>query len=574
MTSAISKALDRSRALISTAHAQGLSIKQSGLANLIAPGDGMGQLSQWRDQAANRQRYSLFRGWVYAAVNALAMEGAAQPVKVGKMAGAKQDNDKPKTRKDWVLNRMTKDARSKAANEELEVLPDHWILDVLERPNPLQHRWQFTYSFIANLCLTGWAFVVHGEGKDGTQEFYSLPTTWIRPDHSKGAFAEFKIVNPNNPASEADAKPISGKHVAFAHLPNPSNPMSALSPAQSQSPALKIDDYIQSSQQAFFENGIFPSVIITMGSNPHPDAPGGTAGRPRLTAQQRRQVYAAIRKVSGGIANYGNPAIVDGLIEKIDRLSATQNEMGWEKSENKVRTRILSAFGVHPFILGEEMAGSYAQAYIVQDRFHKKVNTFLDMLGICMTNFADALLNDKEKAAKPGKVAEEKNKFLIWWEECKAVDPSMEKSTWEGARNREDVTQNEFRAYMGLPPDEDSNQAVLNKSTIQAIAGVAEKVQAGAILVDQAVAILEGLGVPTDLAERIAGPEPPEPEPQPPGLPPAVPGAPPAQPGMPAAVGTVPPKPGKPKKPQKPEEQLQEAQQNLKKAMEMLELAN
>jgi len=343
------------------------------------------------------------------------------------------------------------------------------------------------------MALTGFGFVVGGETEDGTYELYSIPTTWIRPDHSDGPYSKFYIVNPANPSTWTSTEPLTSDQVAFAYFPNPSDPMAALAPARAVSRAVTIDDHIQNSQSMFFENGVFPSVVVTVGSNPHPDVPAGV--RPRLTANQRRQVYAAIRKVSGGVSNYGTPAIVDGLIEKIERLSATQNEMGWEKSEQTVKQRIMSAFGVHPFILGENIPGSYAQAYIVQELFYKKVNTYLNLLSTMLTDFLNPFVDDN---------------IEIWYDECVAKDPSMEKAMWEGARNRDDVTQNEFRAFMGLPPDEDRKEAVINKSSIQTVAALAAQVGAGSLKPEQGVAILEGMGLETELAKKIIGKGPPK----------------------------------------------------------------
>lgn len=569
MTTATMKALERSNAIVASAHDRFLHMKAAGTSGLIDlnPTGGFAQLNQFQDQAANRQRYSLFRGHVYSAVHAIAMEAAGQPVHVGRQAKKGEKERKPGGRKDhWVRSRMTISARSKSARSEMEVIDDHALLEDLEYPNRIQTRWQFVYSYIANLCLTGWAFIVAGpkKGEGGGFEFYSVPTTWVVPIHEKGAFTEFKIFNPRDPSAGSNAKPIPGNQVGFAYLPNPADPMSALAPAAAQMPAVKIDDYIQSSQQVFFENGIFPSVIVKVGANPHPDLPGGV--RPRLTAVQRRQVYAAIKKVSGGIANYGNPAIVDGLIESIERLSMTQNEIGWEKSEKAVRSRILSAFGVHPFILGEEMAGSYAQAYIVQDRFFKRVNTFLDLLSVVMSGFVgeDELITEKD--------------LMIWWDECKAVDPSMERAAWDKARDRDDVTQNEYRAQiLSLPPDEDEQEAIINKGVIPHVAKIAADATAGAITPEQALALLTGLGLPEDVAKEIAGEGPPEPDPNAmpavpgavpgvPGQPPQAPGKPPAKPVVAQAVGAV-PKPAKPKKPPKPEEVLDEATKSLNFAM-------
>lgn len=518
--SALSKAISRSRVVSDSAYTRALQLKKAGslpdVFNQATGGlGGYGQFTQFQDQGANKQRYAQYRGWVYSAINALASKAATQPVKVGKMnppddkkpSGTKEikaQKTNPNKIKLHQLNKMPARFREKAADTNLEIITDHAILDVLQKPNSMQHGFQFVYSFVTNLCLTGWGYVLGGTNEEGKLEFFSVPTTWITPDHTEGAFAHFYLQNPRNPIAGKGER-LDRSQVGFAYLPNPADPLMALAPASAQMLAIKIDDHIQTSQAAFFENSVFPGAIVTMGKNPHPDVPGGV--RPRLTAPQRRQVYGAIKKVMGGVANYGNPAIVDGLIESIERLQASQNEIGWEKSEKTVRTRILSAFSVHPFILGEEMAGSYAQAYVVGERFCEKVNIFLSLLSELMTNFAPDFIPDiKPKAGKPAiKKEAEPEKLLIWWEEAIVKDPSMEKSTWEGARGRDDVTQNEFRAWMGLPPDEDKNEAVINKTSIQVIAGIAAQVTGGTLQPEQAMAILVGMGLPNDIAKKIAG---------------------------------------------------------------------
>lgn len=510
MSSAISKALTRNRALYSVAHRTGLALKKPSIGEILSPYDGFANLGMFQEQSVAARKYSLYRGWVYSAINAIAAEAAGQPLMLGQVT-SKHLKGRPTGIKSFGT-KLPKFIQTKAAEEEINVVYEHALLDALSNPNPIQGLWQYTYSFVANLCLTGWSFIViDDKGEDG-RDYYSIPTNWIRPDHTKGAFAEFRIVNPTNPtAGDLSGPTFSRSQVRFAHLPNPGDLMSALSPATAQSLAISVDDQIQTSQESFFSNGIFPSVIITMGTQPHPEVPAGV--RPRLTQAQRRQVYGAIRKVSGGIANYGNPAIIDGMIEKIERLSASQVEMGWEKSEQTVRTRILSAFGVHPFILGEQMPGSYAQAYIVQDRFFKRVNTMLSMLGNLHTDHA-------REYDDPG--------LLVWWEPCKALDPGMERSLWETARKNGDITQNEFRHFMGLPPDDDGQDETIDKSISKEVIAVAQAVRGGQLAPNQAAAILTGMGIPKKQAVEIAG----EPAPQPVAPPPGTPGAP-GQPSVP-----------------------------------------
>lgn len=558
MTSLISKAVNRCRAISNTAHDVGLRIKASGGAGIsIAPAGGLGGLSQFQQQGANRSRYARFRGWVHAAINAIASEAGQQPVNVGyaRKKGAKKKLNGTK------LMRLPRSLKS--IEDQLEIDENHPLLKSLERPNDMQRRPEFVYSFIANLCLTGWSFVIGGvkKNKDGTEgwEFYSLPTTWIVPENTGGKpFSRFKVINPNNPSAGQDTW-FARDQISFAYIPNPADPLSALSLTQAQEPAITIDDNIQSSQTVFFENGVFPSVIVTVGSNPHPGVAPGV--RPRLTGVQRRQIHAAIKGTMSGVHNYGNPAIVDGLIEKIERLQMTQQEMGWEKSEKSARTRILSAFSVHPFILGEEMAGSYAQAYIVESRFFKKVNGYLSQLAATMTDLARSFTKDEE--------------VRVWWEELKAVDPQMERDKHEKAFASRAISQNEYRAFLNLPPDEDGEQAEIDRAALQAISAIAEKVTAGALTPEQGQALLEGAGLTSKLAKRVAGEGPPEPikeeiamQMAQVGLNPD--GTPMQQSAQPVADdGTAPPKPGgNPRnKPPSAESAVESAAASLEKAL-------
>lgn len=484
--STVDNALTRIRAISNSAYGQGLRMKAAGGSMFnLSPAGGIGAMSQFQQQGANRNRYARFRGWVHSAIHALASKAGAMPVNVG------YPKKKKPTKK---LN------GTKSVEDQLEIDENHDLLKSLERPNDMQRRPEFVYTFLANLCLTGWSFVIGGKKKkdDGSDgwEFYCLPTTWIVPDNEAGKpFSRFKIVNPNNPASHASEEWFYRDQVSFAYIPNPADPLCALSLTQAQEPAIDIDDKIQSSQVVFFNNGVFPSVIVTVGANPHPGVAPGV--RPRLSGSQRNAIFTAIKGSMAGIHNYGNPAIVDGLIEKIERLQMTQQEMGWEKSEKAVRTRILSAFGVHPFILGEEMAGSYAQAYIVKEQFCEKVNNYLALLSATMTDLCRSLTKDQE--------------MYVWWDEAKAVDPQMEKDKLEKARAREDIDQNEWRAANGFPPVPDTDQVEIDRAAIQAVSAVAEKVTAGALTPEQGQAILRGAGLSPALAKDIAGEGVPEP---------------------------------------------------------------
>jgi len=225
------------------------------------------------NRRAQRQGYDNFRGWLYSAINAIASEGAGQPACVGRVIEDGSSNERrsifssSKSHSDYIKSRMSRSSRQKAARTDIELIRSGDLVHLLDSPNDIQDRWQFTYSFIANLCLTGWSYLIKDVNKDADRtEIYSVPTTWVVPDHTERPFGAFMLRNPKKPGVQGE--PIPRENVAFAHLPNPSDPLSAIAPASAQSISIRIDDHIQTSQEAFFHNGIFPSVIVTVGKVP------------------------------------------------------------------------------------------------------------------------------------------------------------------------------------------------------------------------------------------------------------------------------------------------------------------
>jgi len=440
---AITKAVQRSAGISEAARVGSSGKKAADFGDALSSIGGGTTVTNISDQGKYQYRYNLFRGWLYSAVHALASKGAGQDLNLGiltESASYEEDRGSRLRNKQFLLNKMTTHASSrlqKSPNLEVEVLARSPILDALEKPNDIQDRWQFTYLFIANLALTGWSYVVIDTSDEGKLEFYSIPTTWVTPlpDDKGNPFGKFKIKNPKK--GDVEGQDFDKEHVAFAYLPNPSDPLAAYAPSSAQLAAIQIDDKIQTSQDAFFDNGIFPNAVVTVGKNPHPDVPGGI--RPRLTAAQRRQVHGVIGRMMRGVNKYGNPAIVDGYIESVTPFSLTQNEMGWDKSEDKVRSRILSAYGVHPYILGEPVGvGGYAQVAGIERVFCDRVNTYINMLGNVLTNKLVNLTGD--------------GNLLVWWDKCEPLDPNVRNSMLKEARKNGDITRDEYRAELGLSP--------------------------------------------------------------------------------------------------------------------------
>lgn len=490
MADALTKALSRSQGVSQAAYRDGMRMKaDGGMSGQLFPLPQMTGLGGYPSRAKYQQRYNLFRGHLYAAVNALAMSAAQQPVNVGRLVSPppqveEERRQVPRT-KMHVFHKMPELIRSKAAQRDVEVLEDDPLVKTMEKPNAIQDRWNLVYQFVANLNLTGWAYLVGEVTKEGYPAIYSVPTTWVTPVHAKEAFGSIRVRNKDKPADEGET--FERGQFAFAYLPNPADPLGALAPTGSQMPAVRIDDHIQTSQEMFFQNGVFPSVIITLREKPYRN----TKGVPVLTGVQRQQLESAVRRMWGSVANYGVPAVVDGIIDKIERLSMNNQEMGWDKSEDKVRSRILSAFGVHPFVLGEVMnVGGHAQASIIWNLFYNRVNSYLNMLSLAVTNLVGSLLQDES--------------LVVWWDKGEARDESLYWANVNKARDRGDIDQDELRALLGFPPDEDKRQDYVSKRA-PAIVQLLGQVGQGLVTNYQAAAVLEGMGLAPELAGRIAG---------------------------------------------------------------------
>ena len=484
---ALKQALARSRSVAMQAQERALSIRsKDAISDSASAGLTYGAKGQ-RESAQSRRKYDQYKGWVYSAINVIARKASSQPVHIAKATSASADKRKLSCTKAF-RTKMTKCMSTKYANNELEILSDHPLMPVLEHPNKYQTRNQFVYMFVCNLILTGRSYIIRDTNKEGQPCFIAFPSSWVRPDpNAAEPFSRFIVADPKKPG---EGTFFDASQVGYAYLPDPADPISSKAPAEAQDSALTIDEQIQTSQTVFFDNGIFPSVMIIVGKNPLPGGPNGM-GRPILTPEQRRQVYGVLRRRGAGIQNSGEPAILDGMIEDIKPMSHSHREMGWEKSEEAVKKRILSAYGINPFVLGEKSPGSYAQMYIVYQQFFDIVNDYLDILSNIMTMLSMGEDGD--------------DNLLVFYEKCIAVDPEMERRVWEYAAKEGLVSQNEYRSWMGLGSDPDNNQKHLRPETLNPIHNFLKSVGEGTIAPEQVIGVLECMGVPTDLAVTIAG---------------------------------------------------------------------
>lgn len=466
---------------------------------------------------ADAESYALFKQWVYVATTAIAKRLAHQPIIVAEHHGedggsraaptTSRKTARAMTREEW--NRAPRTVRAKARNrEEYEILRSHGIYDLMERPNPHQRKWEFLYFSALQLLLPGECFWIGGE-TNGKLELWAVPSTWMRPAGKNWAMD----------AGDGRAPtPIPAENVARTYFPDPSDPRKCHSPLKAILKAARTDDYIQESQEQAFAGGIFPNLVVTIGRTRGQDGKL-TDRRPTLNGPARRQVIRAIRQVWAQSTAAGDPAIIDGLIESIHKLNYSPSEMDWLQSGEIVKKRIMQAYNVNPIVVGEVPPASKAQAVVAnQQMCDQAVNPIGVALGETLNEFVTPWFEEDGGGED----------IEAWIDPCVADDAEAWAAAWEAARDREDVSRNEYRTeVLGLPPLPDEQNRKRNEllETPAGIAGVVQvlgAVSAGQISREQAALIFETFYElePAQAAALADGPEAPPPPPALPAPPP------------------------------------------------------
>jgi len=387
------------------------------------------------DSNKSREFYAMFRQHTYSCVNFLAKRCAAQPINIAEATGfspAAQRGKHPGVLKEHLPS-FLKAGGSMSQYQSLVPIENHPLLELMDRPNPVQSRWEFTYTSVANLELTGLSYWIIGED-EGRIELWAVPTTWLTPKHEKKMFDGYSL---KIPGKEGDVQHIDAAAVVRIYLPDPSDPKAAMPPPWSQLMSIRTDHHLQASQKQAFENGIFPNLAIKMGRI------GGkpTARRRKLTAEQRKDIMTTIKKLMGGVANYGEPAILDWMIDEIIPITRANREMDWMNSGEQVKRRIFQAYAINPISLGEVIGGNRAQALVAEANVNvNAVNPVLDQHSIALTSRIASLFDD------PGQ-------YVAWWEPAIAKDEELTTTRFRIGLERSVVTDDEFRQYMlGLGP--------------------------------------------------------------------------------------------------------------------------
>jgi HK97 family phage portal protein len=364
------------------------------------------------------------RGWVYAAVRVVSQRIAGQPIRVGRktsrgdVKGTKAASVSPP----WI--------RPGTVQE----LDDHPVLDVLHDPNHYLTAWGLIYLAVASLELTGCAFIWWDDQPDGSTVAWFLPSSWVYDDpEAIMPFTQWKI----RPAASGEEFTLTDAELIRISLPDPSNPLYPLGPLQAAGAAVLTDEHIQTAQLQAFKNGMLPGVMVRVGKPAEFNGIGGE--RPTLTKEQRENLMAALKRQYSGSNAAGEPLILDGIIEGIEKLSMTPAEMDFSASGDITKDRIVESIGVNPIVMGHVEGANRASATVADEHLcFSSCGPLCVLIGQHLTRWLSNRYADEA--------------LVVWIDPPRPRDPDGRRADLDQLGRYGAITVNELRAEHGLPP--------------------------------------------------------------------------------------------------------------------------
>lgn len=400
----------------------------SSLSALSAFGTSMQALEQYRHN----------NGWPGSCISLIAKSFAKQDI----MLARKQLAANRAGASSFRLKKMLPATLKKSA-KNLQLVSDHVFLQTVERPNPFMVGWALKYVTAASLLITGkgywWSF---GNKETGKPEIWPIPTHWMSPAPvNDGKSFSTWIMRPYGLGGE---QYIPASEIAYFALPDPANPIGALSPMQQISKSIVVDEFIRESQKRSFLNGAWPGLAIKIGQVPGSEEFGGISsqeGQAALTWNQRKDIIAMVKALYRGIYKTDEPIILDKFITDITRMTFNPREMDYLKSKLQAKEEITQGFGVNPIMMGQIEGVNRASAAVAMDNFAANtLNPFLELFGQLLTAFVLPRFDASED-------------LVAFVEEAVSNDPDLQLQRYNYAYTNGIITKDEYRTdVLNLPP--------------------------------------------------------------------------------------------------------------------------
>ena len=394
--------------------------------------------------ALTKEQYEHNRGRVYSAIRVPCQRIAGQQVFVARV----NTSGDPERSINSLINkgRFERDWLAKDINpNNLELIDNHPICDVIDRPNELMVRAVLWNMTVANLLITGRSLWVLAEDSDGNPQIAPIPSHWAKPVSKEGKmFFEWKV---SPPGSMDDPITVAGDRMAHFYFADPSNPFGALSPLQMIARAILADEAISEAQWVAFSNGAFPSHALIAGDVETADGPEQV----ELEPSQKDTILNEYRQRYGGVRNFGLPMIFDAIIKDIKRLSDNPLEMAFLDSSGLTKTQIYENFGVNPISAGQVEGANRASSAVADEHLlTNTINPIIELISQGMTKWLSPLF------------AADNERLKIWIAPAETRDAEMLLKKWDLGRQTFAMTRNEVRTkLLGLPEREGFDDVII-----------------------------------------------------------------------------------------------------------------
>lgn len=427
--------------------------------------DSMSVFGQQFDAGLTAEQLKQFRGWTYASVKVIAQRVASQPVRIGFLNEFEADEPKlkgagPSTLKS-MLRRGIVPAYFKNFNaNDLEIVEQHEILSSISDPNPLMVQWSLLYLTMAHLELTGksywWVY-----DRDGKKEIWPLPPSWVRPVHGDRLFESY-VVTPG--IGGVGGFTVPAENMVYFAYPDPSDPYGgATSGLQANNKAIAADEAIQDCQKNMFENGIFPGLAIVAGR--HPEVSSMPGQRQALDKDQRLELRQAIAAHYRGVTKYGEPLILDAMIEDVKKIQNTANEMDFLNSSRSSKERVLQGWGVSPIVMGDAGNANRASAAVADSVFcSATVNPKIELISQTLTKYLPVVFGSQDEG------------MVIWIEPARPNDVEQRMKELAMLKDSSALTKNELRTEFGFSPLEEGGDEPISTTPKPAVGPTQEQV--------------------------------------------------------------------------------------------------
>lgn len=401
------------------------------------------------------EQYKHYVGWPYAIIRTIAQRIAGQPFRVGRRIreGNKFHKGMQPQQKRGLPTSFKDDSHN------IELLADHPLVMLINKPNQIMVKWTFLFITIASMELTGkchwWFFVDEQEGL----QVWPLPSSWVQEHHSEERLYDYWELRPDGFAAPIL---IPGNQIVLLGYPDPANPLSHVSPLQAQARAVVADEFIQESQRRAFLNGLNPGLALIVGRLAAADG-SATGPRPILDKAQRLQLITAVKQQYRGAVNHDEPLILDGLIEDAKRITRTPQEMDYLNSSNLSKNRLTQSWGVNPVSMGQLENANRASSATADSHF-------TDNVLIPKTTMLSEIIT-----ARVAPMFEDG--LLAYIEAPHSDDPELDLKADMAMYDRGVMPANEWRSRRHLPPIENGDTCMVDGNMVERVVTVSTQLR-------------------------------------------------------------------------------------------------